>query len=43
MAVRGGKREQRGERQKEIPVVKGEMRVNPLFYDVLRAMKRPYS
>lgn len=41
MAVRGGKREQRGERQKAMPTVSGELEVNPMFSDILKAVANP--
>jgi|GEM_PF-656645 len=43
MAVRGGKREQRGLRQKEVPVASGELEVNPMYADLCRAIEKPYS
>lgn len=43
MAVRGGKREQRGLRQKEMPSVTSDIEVNPMYFDLCRAIEKPYS
>ena len=41
MAVRGGKREFRGEKHQECPTVSGSLEVNPMYEDILRAVDNP--